>query len=331
MLALRSLVYAAVKTRLFFRPFELRKYAAAASVTAFVGLRAGYGSVTNLGALALLDRGANTPEPLAGTVAESVDLFAVGALAVLSAALVGAVAEYVLVDLLRTDEIHVRRYARDRLGHGGRLFVFRFAATAILFAFAGAAGYALVTAPVSAGFVALFAVLGVLVSLANGFTTDFVVPVVVVRDCKLLGGWRVVARLVARRPRSFAGYAVVRVVANVAVAVVATVAAGLVAALFALPLAVSSYALGLTSGGFDALIASAAGFVLLIVVVVVYLALVLASVAVLVQLPVRLFFRSWSLYFLGEVDEEYALLDEPETAPEPLSTYLSGMYGGTGR
>lgn len=60
---LRSMLHAAMKTRLFFRPFSLRKYVVTAVVTAFVGLRAGYGSVTNLGAVAFSTATWSLPRP----------------------------------------------------------------------------------------------------------------------------------------------------------------------------------------------------------------------------------------------------------------------------
>lgn len=314
MLVLRSLLDAATKTRLFFRPFDLGKYAAVAAVTAFVGVRAGYGSVTNLGAFVFFDGGVNATDPLAETVAETVDLFVVGVFAVTVATFVSAVAEFVLIDVLRTDEPRPRRYARNRLGDGAWLFVFRSAATLSLFVAVIGVAPLVGRAPDSlvVGAVAAALIFGIFVSLINGFTTDFVAPVMVVRDCSLVEGWRVFAALFAREPFAFVGYAVVRTAANLLVAVGAAVAAVAVAAFYALPIAGLSLALGLTAEGFDTLLTSAAGVVLLVFVVAVYVALVVASVAVLVQLPVRLFFRSWSLYFLGDVDEEYELLDRPD-------------------
>lgn len=47
-------------------------------------------------------------------------------LLVLAFAVCGAVMEFVLLDALRTDEIHLRRYFRTRFGKGVRLLVFRF-------------------------------------------------------------------------------------------------------------------------------------------------------------------------------------------------------------
>ncbi|MFP4187852.1 MAG: hypothetical protein ACLFR5_00360 [Halobacteriales archaeon] len=260
--------------------------------------------------------------PAVETVASAVggDLLVAGTVVVLVSVYLSAVVEYVLVDVLRTDEElpRLRRYAYDRADDGARLFLFRSAATASFAASAGAAllgdGY-----PVAAAFV----VFAVVVSLVNGFTTDFVVPVVVVRGCSLREGWTVVSSLLRRRPRAFVGYACARVVVSLAVAVGATLAAVVVAAVYALPLAALSYALGLTSAGLGALATTAAGFVLLFVVAVVYVALVVASVALVVQLPIRLLVRSWSLHFLGAVDYEYALLERGES----VGTYASDTYG----
>jgi hypothetical protein len=302
MLALRTLVEAAGVTRDFLVPFGARRYAALAAVAAFVGVRAGYGSVTNVVGVVLFGGAVSGTDAAVGFLAGSVDAVVVGALAVVLAAYTSAVAEFVLVDVLRSGGVR-RGFARGRLGEGARLFLFRSVATAsfgasALFAFLGD----------SVGVLVAVGIFAVVVSLVNGFTTDFVVPVVVVREGSLSDGWRRVARLVRRRPRAFAAYAVVRVAVSVVVALGATVAAVLVAVVYAVPFGVASYALGLTSEGLSALPATGAGVVLLVGAAVVYVALVAASVALVVQLPVRLFVRSWSLLFLGEIDGEYAVL-----------------------
>jgi hypothetical protein len=332
MLVFGSMFDAVVKTRLFFSPFELRRYAVVALVTAFVGVRAGYGSVTNLVAVFLFD-GVTQVEPPVSLLAEAVgmvDLIVVGAVAIAFAIFVSAVAEFVLIDVLRTNETRVRRYARNRVGDGARLFVFRSAATVAVFLPAVATSFLAGNAPdsVVGASVVTAVVLGVFVSLVNGFTTDFVAPVMVVRDCSVVEGWRGFSRVLARQPFAFVGYAVARSVVNLMVAVGAAVAAVVVAGFYALPVAGLSLALGLTAEGLDAVVSTVAGFVLLVVVLAVYVALVAASVAVLVQLPVRLFFRSWSLYFLGDIEEEYETLEKPDgDAVESLGTYLPGTYG----
>ena len=327
---LGSMVDAVTKTRLFFMPFELRRYVAVAVVTAFVGVRAGYGSVTNLAALFFFDGGVDTTEPLAFLVADTVDIFVFGTAAIAVVAFVSAVAEFVLIDVLRTDETRVRLYARDRLGDGAHLFVFRSVATVVFFVPAAGVASLVGRAPDSVVATAVVGALvfGVVVSIVNGLTTDFVAPVMVVRECSLVEGWRAFSRIFARHPLAFAGYALARSVANLVIAVGATLAAVAVAAFYALPLAGLSLALGLTTEGQgmspEVLVTTLAGFVLLAVVLAVYVALVAASVATLVQLPVRLFFRSWSLYFLGDIEEEYETLEKPdEEALEPLGTYLS--------
>jgi hypothetical protein len=332
MLALRAASSAIAYTFVFFRPFKLRRYAFTALVTVFVGLRAGYGSLTNIGAVALFDTDAEAVGPAVEVVAEvvaSTGAFAVGVVAVAAAALLSAVAEFVLIDVIRTDEPRLRVYARDRFGDGTRLFVFRSIATALFFV--PAAGTALLVGRIpDSAVVAAFGVIaafGIIISLLNGFTTDFVAPVMAVRDCTVLRGWKEVGSLIVDEKRAFGGYAVARVLVNVFVAVVAAVAVIVVAGLYAVPIAGASYALGLTADGLGAVLSTTAGVVLFATVAVVYVSLVVASVAVAVQLPVRLFVRSWPMYFLGELDDEYSLVDEPDDAVEPLSTYLPMSYG----
>jgi len=282
---LGSLLDALVNTRLFLLPFELRRYAAVAVVTAFVGVRAGYGSVTNLAAL--FDGGVGTTEPLAFFIADTVDLFFVGTVAVGAATFVSAVAGFVLIDFLRTDEARPHRYARDRLGDGACLFVFRSVATVVFSLLAVGAASLVGRAPdsVVATTVAAAVVFRVVVSLVNGFTTDFVAPLMVVCDCSLVEGWRAFWHVLVREPVAFVGYTVVRSAVNLVVAVGATIAAVAVAAFYALPVAGLSLALGLTTEGYrlspETLVTTVAGSVLLVLVVVVYAALVAASVATL--------------------------------------------------
>jgi len=320
-----SLWEAVRETRWFFTPFDAKKWVAVAVAAVFVGARAGYTSVTNLALVPFLpsvsaesiERAPTSANeavsPAAVALADSIDFLAVGIVALTVATFLGSVAEFVLIDVLRTGEPRLRRFLMDRFGAGIHLFLFRIVVTASLFGVAALVGIGAVGGfgPVALAVLLPIFAFSVVASIINGLTTDFVVPVMMVDDCGVLKGWKEFFPVLTENPATFLVYVVGRLLVNLAVAVGFAVSSVVIGVLLGLPVAVTGYAVSLTEGGFDAVLASALGVALLVVVVVLYVLLLVALVALFLQLPVRLFFRSWPLYLLGRVEEEYEILDEP--------------------
>ena len=140
--------------------------------------------------------------------------------------LVGSIMEFVLIESLRHEEITVRRYWNRRWRQGVRLFGFRLVigllvlGSVVVIAALFLLPVVVETGPANAappeGFsivaflllVPALLILAILVGLINGFTTVFVVPVMIVQDCGVLGGWRRLWPTITANSGQYLAYAV---------------------------------------------------------------------------------------------------------------------------
>ncbi|MFB6184015.1 MAG: hypothetical protein ABEI96_05615 [Haloarculaceae archaeon] len=238
----------------------------------------------------------------------------------LAFALVGAIMEFVFVESLRTQTVTIRRYWGRRWGQGLRLFGFRLIVGVFVFAFA-----ALFAAPfvlsmlgvggVGAGFeialfvllVPLFLVLAVVAGLVNGFTTVFVVPVMVLEDCGVLDGWRRLWPSLTNQWQQYLAYAV----AGFVLSLVGGIVVGIVTVVLALLLLVPFGVLFAIGVGVLA-VAEPLGIGLLVIVGVLYV-LAIFVVAALAQVPVQTYLRYYALLVLGDVDSDLDLIPDLRT------------------
>ncbi|WP_121823664.1 DUF7544 domain-containing protein [Halostella salina] len=232
---------------------------------------------------------------------------------------VGSVMEFVLVESLRRESVSVRAYWGRRWRQGVRLFAFRLLLA--LFVLGGAAvAVAAVAFPAVLGgvpelslvavllLVPVAVLLAVLLGLVHGFTTAFVVPVMVLEDCGVLAAWRRLWAAIAANPVQFLAYAVVGFLLSAAGGVVVGVAVGVAAAALLIPFGV----LGL----FAFLLLMAAGPVgiaAFVVLGLLFVVAVLAAVA-LAQVPVITYLRYYALLVLGDIDDELDLIPERRAA-----------------
>lgn len=252
--------------------------------------------------------------PLPAVVPERVTalLVGVGVLAValgVGYAVAGAVAEFVLVEGVRTHRFTLRRTSRRFLAPGLRLFAFR---TAVVLVLALGAALPLLTVlgvlTVSLGGVLLVPLLSLALLLGwvvglvcLRLTTDFVVPTMLAEGRPVLSAWRRLLPLVRTAWRDLLLYLVVRLGLGIA----ATAAVGLVVGLVALAISVPFALLGslvvatvgLQGSGLVAVTVLVAGYVPLVVVA-----------AVVAQVPVVVYFRCYGLVVLGQLDATLALL-----------------------
>ncbi|WP_281193506.1 hypothetical protein [Halorubrum sp. F4] len=241
----------------------------------------------------------------------------VGAAVLLGAlfALVGAVMEFVLIESLRTGEVSIRRHWRRRWRQGLRLFVFRVGIGLPMLALV-LGWIALVFVPIFTGrdlvipFVAFLAgipvlfVVGVVYGLLSGFTTAFVVPLMIRFDSGVLAGWRRLWRSITAAWKQYLAYAVIAFLLTVAVGLVASIAVGIVALLIATPFVVAA---GITHVAVS--LSSTVGFAVLVGLGLLF-GLAMLVVWAIAQVPVVTYLRYYALLVLGDVDDSFDLVSD---------------------
>lgn len=237
---------------------------------------------------------------------------------------VGSVMEFVLVEALVTREAVVRERFSARRWQGTLLFVFRLVLGLVVLLFVGAAvalGLALqgpgirVLALLLA--IPVLLVVGLVAAVVNGFTTVFVVPIMLEDRCGVLDGWRRLWPALTDQLDEFGVYLVLSVVlGGIGGTLVATVV-GLVGLVLFLPVGLLGVAALLSGGG---------PVLLLLVPVVVVVGLALAAIGAVVSVPVLTFLRYYALLVLGDTTE-YDLLGASGTDGDGLGT---GRDTGTG-
>jgi hypothetical protein len=322
--ALQDVDDALATTRAFLFPFELRRWLKLALIALFVG-----------GGVSLPTAQFNTTggfEPDTGTGAEVPSTIPADALSIVIGiaaivlllwfvfGLIGAIAEFVLVESLRTGEVTLRRHGRQRLRQGLRLFGFRIA-IGIPFLVLVGGWIGLLVGPevfdigriVPVEMLLLLGIpiillVGLLYAIINAFTTAFVVPIAIKMECGILAGWRRLWGSIKTDPKEYLVYAVVGLVLSIATGIAASIVVGLVAIGLLLPLAVIGIVVHVSVS-----LSSTVGLAILVVLGGLFV-LALLVCWLLVQVPVVTYLRYYALLVLGDVDESLDLIPEQRRA-----------------
>ncbi|MBX0322908.1 hypothetical protein EGH21_07685 [Halomicroarcula sp. F13] len=251
-------------------------------------------------------------EALAGAgIVLLVALLAV-ALFVLVVGLLSNFMEFVFVQSLVEREVHVRRYFGENVGNGVRLLVFRLVFGLVTLLLAG--GAFLVLFLVVAGgelanlgpealvasstlLILGFAVFAVVSGVVNGFTTVFVVPLMLQGDHGVVQGWRRLLASIGEHPKQYLAYLALSVVLGIGVGIVGAVAGVVAFVVLLIPFGLAAAALWFALG--QGLVAGVlAGLVLAL------FALAMLVVANLVKVPLQAFLRYYAMLVLGAIDAE---------------------------
>ncbi|WP_424016695.1 DUF7544 domain-containing protein [Halorientalis pallida] len=311
-------------TRAFLFPVDRSRWLRLAVVAFFVAGGFGLNGPTNAGS-SVSSSGSGVselPETIPGDVLAILALVAAVVVALLVVlGVVGSIMEFVFVESLRSEAVHVRRYGRRYLGAGLRLFAFRLGVFLLAAGLIAAVVYvAGPTGPVltwtdaqilSAVLLALplIVILFPLVALIDGFTVDFVVPVVVLQDRSILGGWRRFWPTLRGNLWQYAAYVLVAFLLNIVVGLAAATVIGIAAVALAIPFLLIGLVVFFVGGGTLTTVVIA----VLVVLGLVYVALVLAVVG-LVQVPLQTFLRYYTLLVLGDTDADLDLIPDQRTA-----------------
>lgn len=285
------------------------------------------GLPTSVGGTAPTDPGMTDPgipdAPLdalpADLVALAVLLAVVGILVGIVLAAVGAVMEFVLVEVLRQETVAVRRFFARHWRRGLRLFAFNVGLGLLSLVVVGGLisfGLAPLLVVDSLWLTVLALVLVVPLVLAVGlvaaaafvFTSAFVVPTMVIEDCGVLDGWRRFWPVLRREVEEYLAFGLVYVALLLVVGVATGIVVGVGGLLLALPFGIVAAGGVALLGGLDA-----AGIGLLAVVGLLWLLSVVALYA-LVQVPVVTYLRYYSLFVLGDTEPSLDLLPERRAA-----------------
>jgi preprotein translocase subunit Sss1 len=320
-------------TRAFLLPFDVGTWLRLALVAFFVG---GVGgnvptSGTQFGGETVDIGQVGTTPPDVGGQALTLLLLVGSALAILGLLLgfLGSVMEFVLVRSLREEEVHVRRYVGEHWRAGARLFGFRIVLVllggllvtlpllALLFGVVGSGGFdgpgrilglVLVLVP-------LALLVAVAFSLVNGFTTFFVVPVMLLEGSGVLASWRRFYRTLRSEWKEYIAFAVLTFVLTLVLGTMVGFVVGIVALLVFGPLVLLGFA-GVAGTGVFGFGGGAASLPVLVALGLVgLLALLLVLfVAALVRVPVVTYLRYYALLVLGDTDGDLDLVPERRRA-----------------
>lgn len=330
-------------TRSFLLPVDAGRWARLTVIIAFVlgGTAGGGGTFSAFGnapAGAGTMPGGDVPEVTFEWPTLPADAIAIvlGAAAVLLVAgvvvaAIGAIMEFVFVESLSTDEVHVRRYARRYARKGLRLFAFRVllgigtilvlgGTTALLFGDILAAVLAGNPTMPSAGrllvgglvLVPLGIAVGLAVALANGFTTEFVVPIMLREDRGVIAAWRHFWPTMTGQWKQYGTYVLLAFGLHIVTNIAGGIAVGIAAVALAVPVAVVAVPLGL--GALQGGTLTVGAVAVLVVLLAIYLLLVVLAAAV-VYVPINVFHRQFALLVLGDTNEAFDVLGDRR--PEP--------------
>ena len=322
--AVEALDDAIEATKSLLWPFDRGQWLRLALIVFFVGGTGGFtplqfsGSASpGSGPDAGLPPGTPSPEAVApGGTELLVIAVVVGLIAavLLGFLFVGSVMEFVFVESLRRETVSVRRYWSDHWRLGARLFGFRlllgvltlgsFAAllAAVLSpAFYGNEGLAVGLALLS---IPIFFVVGLGSGLIGGFTTNFVVPVMIAEGRPLLDSWRRFWPTLTGQWKQYAAYVGLSFIVQIAVGVLTTVAV-----LFGVVVAGVLFGVVVVAGVALLSVAEVVGGALIAVAVSLFVVSVFA-VALFVAVPLQTYTRYYALFVLGDSEAEFDLIAE---------------------
>ncbi|MCU4925236.1 hypothetical protein OB905_04445 [Halobacteria archaeon AArc-dxtr1] len=229
-------------------------------------------------------------------------------------ALLAAIMEFVFIQSLSTSTVHVRRYFRENLGRGLRLFGFRIALLLLASLVALVPSYLLVSGAgglsalsgVEAGAVVLFGgAVALSYAVVNRFTSEFVAPVMLLEERGVLSAWRRFLSALAGNWAEYVVYLLLVWILNLVISITVWFVVGISLLAFAIPVVVVAVVLVAALGDLAAIP------VLLLVVLALISFLVFVA---LVWVPITTYFQYYALLLLGDTDPELDLIPDQREA-----------------
>jgi len=321
-------------TRSLLFPFEFGLWARLAVVVFFIGMGSGGGnvgtSVSNVPSTAASAPSTGASVDVPSIPGEIIALLAGIAMILLLVWLVfawiGSTMEFVFVEALGEQSLSIRRGLGRHRGRGLRLLAFRLALLIIgLVVFLGLTlglfwdpittlldgGDPTITGSQIAIGIGLLVLAGIVFGiplvLVHGFTTEFVVPVMLARECGVLAGWKQLWPTITAEWKQYVVYVLIAFGLRIGTSIAGGIAIAVVAVVLAIPFVIVGLLFGLgtvVSGTLTAPVVAG------IVVLALVFFLCVALVSALVYVPIQSFHRYFALLFLGDVESNFDVLGE---------------------
>lgn len=234
-------------------------------------------------------------------------------------ALIGAILEFVLIESLRTGEVSLRRYWRQRWRQGLRLFGFRIAiGVPVIVLFVG--WLALLVVPTFTGRdptvsataflvgIPVVFLIGVLYALVSGLTTVFVVPLMIQADSGVLAAWRRLWGSIKTAWKQYLAYVVIAFLLTAAAGIIASIVVGIVAVVLLIPILIIAAVAHVTVS-----LSSTVGVVVVVALALLF-GLAMLVVGTLAQVPVVTYLRYYALLVLGDVEGSFDVLSDRQSS-----------------
>lgn len=232
--------------------------------------------------------------------------------------LVGSIMEFVFVESLRRDTVQIRNYWRRDWRLGMRLFGFRLVIGLATFGVIG--GLAVIAlAPLlfdsgsfSLGLVAFavltFVIVSIISGLLTGFTTVFIVPIMLLDRCGVLAAWRRFWPTMITQWEQYAAYAVLGFILQL----VGGMVAGILSLIIGIGLIIPFGLVGLIGAGL-LVVSQVAGWIVIGIVAVLYVLALIISI-LLITVPIQTYLRYYALLVLGDTNDAFDIIPEQRTA-----------------
>ena len=239
-------------------------------------------------------------------------------------ALVGAIMEFVFVESLRREVVSVREYWDRHRRKGVYLFGFRLVLALIpiglvlftvgLFVLPLVFETAVIGAPLFLLVVLIPAIIAVsiLFGVIDGFTTAFVVPIMILENCGVRDGWRRLWPTIKAQWKQYLAYVVASWILTVVAGMVAFIAIAILGALLLVPFGV------LGAIGFVLFTVAAPVGIALLVLTGVLFAVAMLVVVALVQVPIQTYLRYYALLVLGDVEDAFDIIPDQRAVVREL-------------
>lgn len=227
----------------------------------------------------------------------------------------GSIFEFILIESLRSEQVRIRNYWSKYWKKGLRLSIFRFF-IGFLPAIIGVLGvlfliftFFIAASPIiSVGLlfvlIPIFIAIAIIFGIIDGFTTNFVVPTMILEDCGVLAGWRRFWTTLKTEWKEYLVYLILSWVLGL----VGGLLTGIVFMITLIILLIPFGILGVI--GFALMSTIEILGIALLAIVVLFFIISVFVVSAFVQVPVLVYLRYYALLVLGDTDKQLDIIPD---------------------